>query len=237
MVMNNSGKNTSRRRSTRRRDVNASSDARANNSARSRRSSARSFERSAYGSGDTRQASASSRRYAGVNPVVAGSEQARFSRGANSQEYVRLQQLKRKKKRRKKTALIVLLVVLVLALGVAGAAWAYFASIEGSLHENVDDDLLDSLTVSDSPSDPFYMLLIGADKSEARDESGEFGDSYRTDTMILIRVDPKDKKVTMVSIPRDTKVYIEGHGYQKINAAYTFGVQAVQLMRFLSLRA
>ena len=109
------------------------------------------------------------------------------------------------------------------ALGGVGAAWAYYSSIEGSLHKNVDDDLLDSLAVSDSPSDPFYMLLIGSDKSEARDDSGEFGDTYRTDSMILVRVDPKDKKVAMISIPRDTRVNIPGYGYQKINAAYAFG--------------
>ncbi len=185
----------------------------------------RSFNRSAYGSGDTaRRAKASSRGYASVNSALPSMEgDARFSRDANSQEYLRIQRLKRKKNRRKKALLITLIVVVVLALGGIGAAWAYYASLEGSLHKNVDENLLDSLTVNDSPSDPFYMLLIGSDKSADRDESGEFGETYRTDSMILVRVDPKDKKVTMISIPRDTKVNLPGYGYQKINAAYAFG--------------
>ena len=66
------------------------------------------------------------------------------------------------------------------------------------------------------PGMPYYVLAMGSD---ARD--GET--SSRTDTMILIRVDLLGGKLTMLSIPRDTKVEIEGYGAQKINAAYTFG--------------
>ena len=39
------------------------------------------------------------------------------------------------------------------------------------------------------------------------------------DSMILARVDPQNKKVTMVSLHRDTEVEIEGNGVQKLNAA------------------
>ena len=116
-----------------------------------------------------------------------------------------------------------LAVVCVLLLGGIGAAWAYISQVDNSLRDDLDADLLNSLAVTDSPSDPFYMLLIGADKSQDRDESGEYGGSYRTDSMILARVDPKEKEVTLISIPRDTQVDIPGHGTQKINAAYAFG--------------
>ena len=102
-------------------------------------------------------------------------------------------------------------------------AFAFISGIDRNLQDGLDDDLLASLTASDSPSEPFYMLLIGVDKSEEREESDIYGGSYRTDSMILTRVDPKNTKITMVSIYRDTRVYLEGHGYQKINAAYAFG--------------
>lgn len=225
--MNNSAKKPSRRVSRRKNTGEKTSRVHqySDSSAQRKHSSAHSFERSQYGSSDAPRGSrASSQGYARVNSMVPLSgEDARFSRNASSQQYVRDQKLKRKKKRRKKVLLITLLVIAVLALAGVGAAWAYYSQVEGSLHKNVDEDLLNSLAVSDSPSDPFYMLLIGADKSEARDSSGEFGEAYRTDSMILVRVDPKDKKVAMISIPRDTKVNLPGYGEQKINAAYAFG--------------
>lgn len=137
--------------------------------------------------------------------------------------HLREQQLKQKKEKRKKRGLIALLVVLILLLGTAGVAFAYMVQINSNMQENVDEDLLGALTVTDSPSDPFYMLLLGVDKSEEREGSNEYGGSYRSDSMILCRIDPKEKTATMVSIPRDTKVTIPGHGTQKINAAYAFG--------------
>ena len=73
---------------------------------------------------------------------------------------------------------------------------------------------------------PFYMLLLGTDESLARnqDTSEEsLQGVYRTDTMILARIDPVEKKATLVSIPRDTQVEIPGYGTQKINAAYAYG--------------
>ena len=130
--------------------------------------------------------------------------------------------------------------VFVLLLTGVGAAWAYMSSINSALSDGVDEDLLGSLSVTDSASDPFYMLLIGIDKSEERETTNEYGGAYRTDSMILARVDPKDKEVTLISIPRDTQVTIGSHGTQKINAAYAFGgpsgaVKAVESLAGVSI--
>lgn len=66
------------------------------------------------------------------------------------------------------------------------------------------------------PGVPYYVLALGSDARE--------GDTVsRTDTMILCRIDPIASKVTLVSIPRDTKVELEGYGTSKINAAYAYG--------------
>lgn len=145
-----------------------------------------------------------------------------------------------KRRHRKRALIATLSVVFVLLLTGVGAAWAYMSNINSSLNDGVDQDLLSSLSVTDSASDPFYMLLIGIDKSEERETTNEYGGAYRTDSMILARIDPKDKEVTLISIPRDTQVTIGSHGTQKINAAYAFGgpsgaVKAVESLADVSI--
>ncbi|HEY9634380.1 MAG TPA: LCP family protein [Coleofasciculaceae cyanobacterium] len=48
-----------------------------------------------------------------------------------------------------------------------------------------------------------------------------------SDTMLLLRFDPDTKKLTLLSIPRDTRTYIEGYGLSKINAANAKGGPAL----------
>jgi LCP family protein required for cell wall assembly len=73
------------------------------------------------------------------------------------------------------------------------------------------------------PIQPFTVLLLGSD-----DDSKFAGDQFNTQSMILVRVDPINKQATMMSIPRDLWVPIQGQrGMGKISTAYqTGGVQA-----------
>jgi len=48
-----------------------------------------------------------------------------------------------------------------------------------------------------------------------------------SDSMLLLRLDPDKEKVSVLSIPRDTRVYIEGHGVRKINHANKYGGPAL----------
>lgn len=48
-----------------------------------------------------------------------------------------------------------------------------------------------------------------------------------SDVMLLIRFDPEKKKLVMFSIPRDTRLEIEGHGTKKINSANVHGGPAL----------
>lgn len=68
-------------------------------------------------------------------------------------------------------------------------------------------------------SRPVNILIMGLD--EARDVSGAKPTDLvgRTDTMLLVRVNPEEKSVNIMSIPRDTRVEIPGHGMDKINQA------------------
>lgn len=48
-----------------------------------------------------------------------------------------------------------------------------------------------------------------------------------SDSMLLLRFDPQADKVSVLSIPRDTRVYIDGHGVRKINHANEYGGPAL----------
>lgn len=61
------------------------------------------------------------------------------------------------------------------------------------------------------------ILVLGID--QRRGEQGP----YRTDTMILVSVDPARKRVGMLSIPRDLYVTIPGYGENRINMANFIG--------------
>lgn len=65
------------------------------------------------------------------------------------------------------------------------------------------------------------ILLLGVDSNGA---DSDLWVGTRTDTMILLNIDPRTKTVNAISIPRDSKVYLpKGMGIQKINAAHAIG--------------
>jgi LCP family protein required for cell wall assembly len=66
-----------------------------------------------------------------------------------------------------------------------------------------------------SGDDRLNILLLGVDI--------EAGGASRTDTLILVNIDPVAKSARMMSIPRDLKVVIPGYGVHKINAAFALG--------------
>ncbi|MBQ9032212.1 MAG: LCP family protein [Parasporobacterium sp.] len=49
------------------------------------------------------------------------------------------------------------------------------------------------------------------------------GDDNRSDTIMIVTIDPEGRQIKLTSILRDTKAAIEGHEPQKINAAYKYG--------------
>ncbi len=61
------------------------------------------------------------------------------------------------------------------------------------------------------------ILVLGVDQ-----RPGESG-PWRTDTMMVVSVDPESKSAGMLSIPRDLWVEIPGYGLDRINTAYVYG--------------
>ena len=68
-------------------------------------------------------------------------------------------------------------------------------------------------------STPTTLLVLGSDKRGK--------EPARSDTILLMRFDPKTHTVSQLSIPRDTLVNVPGHGLTKINEADFWGGPAL----------
>ncbi len=70
---------------------------------------------------------------------------------------------------------------------------------------------------------PVNILIMGIDRVPGAKTESQAIFQGRSDTMLLLRVDPADDTVRLLSIPRDTQVYIPGIGTDKINDANVQG--------------
>ena len=122
--------------------------------------------------------------------------------------------------RGKKIALVVAIAAVVLIAGVGVAVASWYNGIANNIKGSGDITTL-SAPVAD---EPYYVMLIGSDSRDGFSEE-PVGDSIgeRTDSIMVARVDEKNQTVSMVSIPRDLRVNVKGHGYCKINSAVEYG--------------
>lgn len=130
----------------------------------------------------------------------------------------------RKARKRKRVAMGCLSAFVILAV-LAGAAAAFYVwDIQRRVGKDMKTPEGDAVAVlkenAVAKDAPFYMIIMGVDNREGETRA-------RSDTLIVARVDPPRERVTLVSIPRDTRVRIPGHGTQKINAANALGGPAL----------
>jgi polyisoprenyl-teichoic acid--peptidoglycan teichoic acid transferase len=111
-----------------------------------------------------------------------------------------------------KVDLIRLLAVLTMVLGVIYFYANLFApgSVPGFLRIGVTRQ-------------PTTILILGTDLNFSAETGKQIMSDGRTDSIILMRVDPIHHKIIIFSIPRDSFVEIPGYGFNKINAANVFG--------------
>ena len=102
-------------------------------------------------------------------------------------------------------------VAIVFLFFAAAATGALFASTGLLDKEKPKADEEHLLTAKDKST----IMIMGVDQRE--DDVG------RSDTLMVTMIDPKKNKAALLSVPRDTRVKIKGHGYDKINAAYAYG--------------
>ena len=113
----------------------------------------------------------------------------------------------------KRGLLIALVAVLLSGVGAAGL---WLSQVLGNLGGNgyINNQLRQILVDSDVATEPFYMLLLGTDGRPGEEQ-------YRSDSIILARIDPIEKRAMLISIPRDTKVVFKG-STMKINATHYY---------------
>lgn len=129
----------------------------------------------------------------------------------------------RRRQRAKRVAMTVTAVVVaaVVIAGVGLFAWA--KNLESTMRRTVyKQETLDLDLKKAEPQKPFNLLLLGFDK-RGKDTV------YRSDTIILARIDPGSKQVWLLSIPRDTRVQIPGHGTRKVNEAFALGEEKLAI--------
>ncbi|MCJ7666407.1 MAG: LCP family protein [Actinobacteria bacterium] len=113
--------------------------------------------------------------------------------------------------------IIVFSVVVFIGAAGTGGFFLYLNSVNNTINSITTAEIENILDPIESPEEPVTILILGRD---SRDTEGERG---RTDTIMLLYLDPEKGIGSLLSIPRDTLVEIPGYGEDKINAAYAYG--------------
>jgi len=129
-----------------------------------------------------------------------------------------------------------LTLLLVALLGVVWLVASYFAFRSGVQEANAR--LPQSVQAALAPqngllvSKPTLILLLGTDGDRTQTARS---DVARSDSILLLRTDPRHNRMAFLSIPRDLRVEIPGYGSNKINAAFQLGGPALAMRTIRSL--
>jgi LCP family protein required for cell wall assembly len=113
------------------------------------------------------------------------------------------------------------LVVFAAAAATSVAAFHEVDKIVNALELNPELKLGKNALATTDPGQPQTILILGSDQRPKNNVEG--GSGARSDTIMLVRLDPHKEVTAIMSLPRDLKVNIPGHGVDKINASYEIG--------------
>jgi len=119
------------------------------------------------------------------------------------------------------------LVVFAAAAATAVAAFHEVDKIVDALELNPELKLGKNTLATTDPGKPQTILILGSDRRPKQNSEGASG--ARSDTIMLVRLNPQKEATAIMSLPRDLKVQIPGHGVDKINASYQIGGPALTL--------
>lgn len=130
----------------------------------------------------------------------------------------------------------VLLILIIIAGVIAGGAYLYINKVMGKIKGeaiqttdlNKEQNLYEKIATNLSKKEfdkVITIALFGVDERESLDN----GTSSRSDTIMIVSLNPTTKSVKLISIPRDTYVAIPGYNSSKINHAYAYGKEALAI--------
>lgn len=134
-----------------------------------------------------------------------------------------------KKGRSKKKRLLwfLLIPLLIVALGAGGYSFHIYSKAKSVLNNAYAElgrgEKSSKREKAVKPmTDNISVLIMGVDESDIREK--DYGKATRTDALLLATINKNDKSVKLVSIPRDSRVYIKSRDkYDKITHAHVFG--------------
>ena len=114
--------------------------------------------------------------------------------------------------KKNKSSYVKYILILVVVFILSGMVGAFFANaLVDNKPDYNEDDKKGMLVAKDKAT----VMIMGVD--ERADDVG------RSDTLMIATLDSDKNQAALLSVPRDTRVKIKGHGFDKINAAYAYG--------------
>jgi LCP family protein required for cell wall assembly len=114
--------------------------------------------------------------------------------------------------------------LIIVVVGVALGYYLWFNAKVAAANDRVPDDVWSILAEEDevlgaAPEAPGAenILLVGSDSRSGVTEGS------RSDVIMLVHTDPANNYMSMLSLPRDLHVEVEGHGSRKLNYSYAVG--------------
>ena len=131
---------------------------------------------------------------------------------------------KRPRRRWPKVVGIVAGVLLLAGLAGGGYAFWYLQGTVTAITQTSDkqQQVAESGLAVALPDQPITALVIGEDRRPGQGPG-------RSDTMMMVRIDPRTKSIAMMSFPRDLIVNVPGYGRRPINEAYELGQEPLAL--------
>ena len=113
--------------------------------------------------------------------------------------------------KKNKSSYVKYILILVVVFILSGMVGAFFANaLVDNKPDYNEDDKKGMLVAKDKAT----VMIMGVD---------ERADDVGSDTLMIATLDPDKNQAALLSVPRDTRVKIKGHGFDKINAAYAYG--------------